>query len=237
MYEVSDDDVFVFLPILEHAHVITLLLTHYRKVTALVLGQYASRRGNSITIGHRLHYCKQFSKAAFCVQIHNKFNNKYRTDNGTGLTINYVDHKVQLKDTHWTGTIRVQAEGPDKEQPEKEQGMGTANGWKKLERGIRTSLRWIQMEGFYEGPLFHTGTKGQTYDYTWHISTVTFRHLFYRGTNTGIAARNKSVSSVRSKVTACFTSTSVAKHLPVKCFMRGPQSWKSLGARTGLKEG
>jgi hypothetical protein len=78
MYEVSDYNVFVFLAILEHAHVIALLLTHYRKVTALVLGQYASRGGNSITISHRLHYCKQFSKAAFCTQIHNKLNNKYR---------------------------------------------------------------------------------------------------------------------------------------------------------------
>jgi len=41
-----DYDVFVFLAVLEHAHVIVLLLTHYRNVTALVLGQYASRGGN-----------------------------------------------------------------------------------------------------------------------------------------------------------------------------------------------
>jgi hypothetical protein len=31
-------------------------------------------------------------------------NNKYRKDNGTGLSINCGDHKVQQKDTHWTGT-------------------------------------------------------------------------------------------------------------------------------------
>jgi hypothetical protein len=56
MYEVSDYDVFIFLAILEHAHVITLFLTHYREVTALVLGQYGSRGGNCVTISHRFHY-------------------------------------------------------------------------------------------------------------------------------------------------------------------------------------
>jgi hypothetical protein len=162
-------------------------------------------------------------------------NKKYRKDNGTGLIINYVDHEVQQKDTHWTGTLRVQGGGADKERPEKEHGMGNANGWKKLERGIKTSLRWIQTEGFHEGPLFRIGTKGQTYDCAWHTSPVTFRHLFYCGTNTCSPELNKSVSSVCRKVAACFTSTSVAYHLPVKCFMRGPQRRKSLGARTGLK--
>lgn len=69
------------------------------------------------------------------------------------------------------------------------------------------------------------------------LSPSTFRHLFHRGTNTCIPVQKKSVSSVCSKVTACYASTSVANHLPVKCTMRGPQRWKSLGARTRLKEG
>lgn len=116
MYEVFDYDVFILFAVLKHPHVIALLLTHYRKVTALVLGQYTSRGRNSIAVSHRLHYCKQFSKAAFCVQIHNKLNNKYRKDSGTGLTINCGDHKVQQKDTHWTGTLRVQGGGADKEE-------------------------------------------------------------------------------------------------------------------------
>ena len=61
-----DCDVLVFLGILKHAHVIADLLKHYRKVTAMVLGQYASRVGQH---HHRsqLHYCKQLSKEAFCV--------------------------------------------------------------------------------------------------------------------------------------------------------------------------
>jgi hypothetical protein len=41
----------------------------------------------------------------------------------------------------------------------KNKGMGTANGWKKLKRGKRTSLRWNQMEELHESPLFHIRTK------------------------------------------------------------------------------
>ena len=66
---------------------------------------------------------------------------------------------------------------------------------------------------------------------TW--SSFTFRHSFYDGTNISIPERNKSVSRVFRKVTACFTSTSYANHLPVKCFMSGQQIWKSLGAVQG----
>jgi hypothetical protein len=145
MCEAFDYDAFVFLEILQHTHVIPVPLLDYRSVNALVLGPYASRGRNSITIGQRLHYCKQFSKAAFCVQIHNNLNNKYRKQ------WHWIDHKlcrpqssIERHTLDWNPQCTRRRQR-DKEQPEKEQGMGIANGWKKLERGIRTSLRLIQM--------------------------------------------------------------------------------------------
>jgi len=35
--------------------------------------------------------------------------------NCVGLAIHYVNHKVQQKDMHWTGTLKVQGPGVDKE--------------------------------------------------------------------------------------------------------------------------
>jgi hypothetical protein len=38
---------------------------------------------------------------------------------------------------------------------------GPTEGWNKLERGKRSSLRQNQMEELHKGPVFHTGTKGE----------------------------------------------------------------------------
>jgi len=56
------------------------------------------------------------------------------------LAIHYENHKVQLKDTHWTGTLKVQGRGVDKENLEKNRRMGTAEGRRKLERGKTISF-------------------------------------------------------------------------------------------------
>jgi len=67
-------------------------------------------------------------------------NNKQRKENGIGLAIHYENHKVQLKDTHWTGTLKVQGRGVDIENLEKNRRMGTAEGRRKLERGKKISF-------------------------------------------------------------------------------------------------
>ena len=61
---------------------------------------------------------------------------------------------------HWTGILKVQGRGVDKENLEKNKIMGNAKDWRKLERSKRTSLGYNQMEELQEGSMFHTGTKG-----------------------------------------------------------------------------
>jgi hypothetical protein len=56
------------------------------------------------------------------------------------MAIHYINHKVQQKDVHWTGTLKVQGRGVDKENGEKNKRMGTAEGRRKLERSKMTSL-------------------------------------------------------------------------------------------------
>jgi len=41
--------------------------------------------------------------------------NKLLKENGVGLAIHSVNQWVQQKDTHWTGTLKVQGKGVDKE--------------------------------------------------------------------------------------------------------------------------
>jgi len=53
---------------------------------------------------------------------------------------------VQQNDTHWTGTLKVQGRGVDKENLERKKTMGTAEGRRKLERSKTTSFGKNQME-------------------------------------------------------------------------------------------
>ena len=76
------------------------------------------------------------------------------------MTIHYINHKVQQKDMHWTGMVKVQGRGVDKENLEKIKRMGTAEGRRKLERSKMTSFGWNQMEELQEGHMFHKGTRG-----------------------------------------------------------------------------
>jgi len=47
---------------------------------------------------------------------------------------------VQENDTNWTGTLKVQGRGVDKENLENNKRMGTAEGRRKLERSKTTSF-------------------------------------------------------------------------------------------------
>ena len=67
--------------------------------------------------------------------------------------------------------------------------------------------------------------------------TTDIMHFSHCGTKAYTSAQQKSVSSVCSQVTACFTSAYVRKRLPARCFLRDPKKCKSLGARVKLQGG
>jgi len=67
--------------------------------------------------------------------------------------------------------------------------------------------------------------------------TIGIKHFSHSGTKTCTSAQKTSVQRVCSQVTACFTSASVGRSLPVRCFLRGPKRCKSLGARAKLQGG
>jgi hypothetical protein len=54
------------------------------------------------------------------------------------LAIHYVNYKVQQKDKLWTGILKVQGRGVDKENLELIKRMGIAEGRRKLERSKMT---------------------------------------------------------------------------------------------------
>jgi hypothetical protein len=62
------------------------------------------------------------------------------------------------------------------------------------------------------------------------VDSCDFKHLFHRDAKPSSQANKKFLTNVcRQEVTACFTSASVANHLPVRCFLRGQNSCKLVG--------
>jgi hypothetical protein len=62
---------------------------------------------------------KTFQMRSYGREQKHLLNDKLRKENGVGLAIHYGNHKAHQIDTHWTGTLRVQGRGVDREQPGK----------------------------------------------------------------------------------------------------------------------
>jgi hypothetical protein len=88
-------------------------------------------------------------------------------------------------------------------------------------------LRYLHVTWVADGQVRHqTSTK----------SPLTFEHFPTWQQRLKVDVE-KSVLKVRSQeVTVCFMSASLANHLPITCFLRGPNRWKSPGSilKTGL---
>ena len=67
--------------------------------------------------------------------------------------------------------------------------------------------------------------------------TTDIKHFSRCGAKACTSAQETSAPRVCSQVTACFTSVSVGKSLPARCFLRVPKRCKSLGARAKLQGG